>query len=350
VRALASVVGAGAVTAIGLGATDTAFSHRAGAAGMREAPLVDGAGDRVTMCFVPILDPLACGGARAALLAARALDEALASIGPAASRLRVRLALNVGQELALPDADGALPVQAIASELVARASRQTAHVALDVSVRGAAGPGYLVAPIAEALASGAIDAAVLGGVHTDYDPSRVAALDAAGRLFRPDRLDALIPGEAAAFVVLVRPEVARRLRLDERLAILHAATAYERARPDNDEPAFVATGLTAALRAGLAPIGEAGLRAGWAITDLTFETFRHFELQAAMTRVQRHLCEPQQVDHPAQRMGHLGAAVMPLHLALAAEAYRRGFAPHRLGLSIAGSDGGERAVLLFAGG
>jgi 3-oxoacyl-[acyl-carrier-protein] synthase-1 len=47
-------------------------------------------------------------------------------------------------------------------------------------------------------------------------------------------------------------------------------------------------------------------------------------------------------------MGHLGAAAMPLHVILAAEAFRRGFAPHPYAVSIAGSDGGERAALLLS--
>ena len=34
---------------------------------------------------------------------------------------------------------------------------------------------------------------------------------------------------------------------------------------------------------------------------------------------------------------------------LASEAFGRGFAPHRVGLSIAGSDAGERAALVFSG-
>jgi 3-oxoacyl-[acyl-carrier-protein] synthase-1 len=102
------------------------------------------------------------------------------------------------------------------------------------------------------------------------------------------------------------------------------------------------------LRSALAPLAQEGLRAAWMLTDLTFETFRHFELQAAITRTQRSFCEPQRVDHPAQRIGHVGAAAMPLHLAPAAEAFLHEFAPHPHAVSIAGSDGGERAAVLIA--
>jgi 3-oxoacyl-[acyl-carrier-protein] synthase-1 len=346
VRALGSVVGWGAITPVGLHAVDSALSHRAAAAAMREAPLVDLEGAPITMCFLPVLDPRLVGRDRALALGSRALDEALGSLGLAARGLRARLAVSVSEHLVGDAPD--LEAQRIGADLAAVASRHVAVTAIDANARGPAGPGHLLGPLCEALASGAADAVILGGVHTDYDPARIAALDSAGRLFRPDNLDALIPGEAAAFVVLMRGDVAHRYRLRKALEIHAVATAFERARPDNDEPAFQATGLTAAIRSATAPLAQEGLRAGWLLTDLTFETFRHFELQAASTRTQRHFCEPQQVDSPAQRMGHLGAAAAPLHLAIAAEAFRRGFAPHPYALSIAGSDGGERAAVLLS--
>jgi 3-oxoacyl-[acyl-carrier-protein] synthase-1 len=130
--------------------------------------------------------------------------------------------------------------------------------------------------------------------------------------------------------------------------VIAAGTAHTPARPDNDEPAMAAPGLTMAIRNGLASLADDGLRAGWVLTDLTFEVFRHLELSAAMTRSQRFLCEPQQVEAPAQRMGYLGAAAMPLHLTIMCEGWRRGFAPHALAVSLAGSDSGERAVMLVA--
>ncbi|WP_438043729.1 beta-ketoacyl synthase N-terminal-like domain-containing protein [Sorangium sp. So ce128] len=347
-RPLAVMVAAGAVTPVGLRSIDTAFSHRASAAAMRESPLVDGQGEPVTMCFLPTLDPRVTGAARAVLLAERALGEALEKLGPAARGLRMQMGLCLDEHLGQRPPGGEAPAQRVAAELAARAQSYgcAPEIAVKVSTRGPAAPGFLLPELCDALARGTIDAALLGGVHTDYDPARIAALDAAGRLFRPDNLDALVPGECAAFVVLARPDVARRALLRELGQIVGLSTAHERARPDNDESAFQATGLTAALRAALAPLAERGLRAGWVLTDITFETFRHFELQAASVRTQQLFCDPQQLECPAQRIGALGAAAMPLHLAIASEAFARGFAPHPCAVSLAGSDGGERAAMV----
>jgi 3-oxoacyl-[acyl-carrier-protein] synthase-1 len=347
-KPIASVVAVGAVTPVGLHAADTALSHRAAAAGMREAPLLDREGEPITMCFLPTLDPLLTGPARALALAARALEEAALSLGPAAKPLRARLAVSLSESFAEAAHGGGTMAQRFAADLAEVAARYLPWITVETSVRGPASPGYFLPSLCDALARGSIDAAVIGGAHTDYDPRRIAALSEANRLFRPDNLDALIPGEAAAFFVLMRPDIARRLHLQPRADLHAVATAHEKTRPDNDEPAFQATGLTSALRSVLRPLADEGLRAGWILTDLTFEVFRHFELQAATLRTQRMLCEPQQVESPAQRMGHLGAAAMPLHVILAAEAFRRGFAPHPYAVSIAGSDGGDRAALLLS--
>lgn len=347
-KPLASIVAVGAVTSVGLHAVDTALSHRAAAAGMREAPLLDPEGEPITMCFLPTLDPLLTGPARALALAARAFEETADALGLAANALRAHLNVSLSESFGEAAPGGGTMAQRFAADLAGIAARLIPGITVDASTRGPASPGYVLPALCDALARGSIDAAIIGGAHTDYEPRRIAALGEAGRLFRPDNLDALIPGEAAAFFVLMRPDVARRLHLPERAELHAVATGHEKTRPDNDEPAFQATGLTTALRSALRPLTDRGERAGWLLTDLTFEVFRHFELQAATLRVQRALCEPQQVESPAQRMGHLGAAAMPLHVTLAAEAFRRGFAPHPHALSIAGSDGGERAALLLS--
>jgi len=339
----AVIVGVGARTPLGLDAVQTAFSIRTGLPAMREAALVDAEGERITMCFLPTLDPLLTGAARAFALGHPALSEAVAGIGTTSLPLRARLALALDEFLDASQGGW------LAARLASVVTPIFPDIELVTSARGPAGSGYLLQEIVDAFASNRLDLAILGGVHTDYDPERIAALDGARRLFRPpDDLAAVLPGEAAGFVVLVQPALAERLGWDVHASLQGVATGFEEARPDNDVSAFRATGLTAAMRTVLAPLAERGLRAGWVLTDLGFETFRHFEQQAALTRAQRYLGEPQQMDSPAQRIGYMGAAAMPLHMVLGVEAFRRGYAPHPWMLSVAGSDGGERAALLVS--
>jgi 3-oxoacyl-[acyl-carrier-protein] synthase I len=242
------------------------------------------------------------------------------------------------------------PILSLSQSMASRVGQAFANVVgVDTIQRGPAGGVVGVSSALTDLESGQIDAVVLGGVHTDYDPARIQQLCHSKRLFSTENVDALIPGEQAAFVVLVRPALATQIAFAPMLSILEVASGFERARPDNDESAFTAAGMTtAALRQALRSLTEAGLRCGWLLTDLAFETFRHFELQAALTRLQSSLCEPQHLDCPGQRMGYLGAAAIPLEIMLAAEAHTRGYAPHRYAVCVAGSDTGERGVVLVA--
>lgn len=334
------VVATGARGPAGLRAIDTAFLLRASAPVLRAAPLIDADGQRVTMGFLPILEPRLPGIERSRALAEAALLEVALGLGPGASALRARLALAFDA----PHGDDAGDAP-LAGDLGRALGRHVASLEIEVEARGAAAAAYLVPDALAALEAGTVDVAIVGGVHSDHDPRRIARLDVQGRIFRSDRLDALVPGEHAAFVAMMRADVARRARLPPMAAVRAVATGWERARPDNDESALVAAGLTAAVRQAQRAAG--GEPIGWVVTDLTFETFRHLELSAATTRTQEGFCEPQVFDHPAQRVGHLGAAALPLGMVYVAEGLLRGFAPHARAMVLAGSDGGERGAIVL---
>ena len=335
------MVSVGARTPVGLSAEQTALVYRAGFAAMTSAPLADDRGEPAIMGFLPTLDARLTGAARAAWLATAALDEALRGLGGAGRDLAVDLCFTVDEHL--PEAEAA----AVGASLQASARAHQMLFAAPTLSRGEAGAAAVLGPKLEALGERRVDLVVWGGAHSDYDPAVIARLARAGLLFRPDNLDARIPGEAAAFAVLARPETARRLRLAGSAELAGVGTGTERARPDNDEPAWDARGLPAALREAARGLGG-GRRAGWLITDLTFEMRRIHEWEATMLRAGALLGEPCMVDAPAQRLGYLGAAALPLAVVLAAEAWAGGHAPAPVALAFAGSDGGARGALSLA--
>ena len=132
-------------------------------------------------------------------------------------------------------------------------------------------------------------------------------------------------------------------------ARLHSVgKGFEKAGPDNDESSFEALGLTLAVHSAAAPFQASKVRAGWALTDMTAEAHRVNEWQAMFVRTQRYWCEPQWIDAHAHKLGRLGAAAMPVQIAIAATAWRHGFAPHAVALSMVGNDTGERAVTVWS--
>jgi 3-oxoacyl-[acyl-carrier-protein] synthase-1 len=146
----------------------------------------------------------------------------------------------------------------------------------------------------------------------------------------------------------MRPDIARLCKLSSYARIHQIGTAIEKATPDNDHSRFEAIGMTVAVRRAGAPLREEKGQAGWMLTDLTFELRRVYEWQSVMVRTRNLWCEPQRLDAPGQRLGYLGAAAVPLHIALAATAWRHGYAPHATAMSVSGSDPGERTAILLS--
>lgn len=337
-KARAFVTAVGARSAIGHTAAETGFLLRTGLPVFAAAPLADAAGEPVTMGFDPTIDPYLTGDDRAAALAVTALEEAAAPISAAPFAIEARLVLCV-------DARGAR----LAHLVHRRAKELCPGIALEVVPRGAAGAAFALPAAVEALAARKVDAVILGGAHTDYDPAIIAALAAEGRLYSSDNPAAVVPGEAAAFALLTREDTARRLGLHPAARLGGVGTGTGKPRGDEDARAIDAVALTAALRAAAADLTDLGLRAGWGICDHTFETDRVLEWGTAVTRTHTLWAPPHRLDAPAQRLGHLGAAAIPLAIVIAAEAWRRGYAPSGVALAFAGSDTGERgAVLLFS--
>jgi len=348
-KARASVVSVGARTAIGLNALQTAMLFRAGAAGMAMAPLADVDGEPITMCFDKTLSPLLVGWERAVALATPALEEALSPLGGKVDGSRVRLLMCIDErygraEKASEDADAAA---AMVTKIAARANALLPGITPDVTARGHASAAVCLPDGLALLESRGCEAVVLGSVHTDYEPAWINQLSEKGRLFKADNLDSFIPGEAAAFVVLMRDDVARRNELEPMAAVVSVALGAEAATPDNDLSAFEAKGLTRTIRQVAEPLPE-GMTAGWAVTDLTFEMRRVHEWQSMLTRTRKVWSEPYAVDSPAQRIGQLGAAAMPLGMTLVAQGWRCGSAPAPIAVVYGGSEGGARGAVLLA--
>ena len=322
---LAVVVGVGARTSVGLTARHTAFLLRCGVAGFHEAPLLDVEDELVTIGSVPTLDPLLVGADRVLLLAQAALDEALDALGERVAGRRFRIVLGLDEILGRKVGVTSTPADLLAVAIHQHAmKRGPSAVTVEAVARGEASPGLRLAAACDELARGETDVVLLGGAHSDYDP------------------------ESAAFLVLTTPGFARSNELPPRAWLHGVGQGFEKAGPDNDEPASEALGITLAVETATAGMEADKLRAGWILTDMTAEVHRVSEWQAVFIRAQRFLGPPQWVDAFAHKLGRMGAAALPLQVAIASTAWRHGFGPHPLALSTVGSDSGERVATLWS--
>ncbi len=348
-KTLAVVVGVGARTSVGLTARHTAFLLRSGVAGFHEAPLLDVNDEPVTIGSVPTLDPLLIGAERVLLLARAALDEALEAMGERIAGKRVRVVLGLdeilGRKVGIKPTSADLLAIAIQEYLT---KRTPGAVIVEAVARGEAAPGLRLTAACEELSRGEVDVVLLGGAHSDYDPEIVQRLSSLGRLFGAGNINGVIPGESAAFLVLTSPGFARTNDLPPRAWLHGVGQGFEKAGPDNDEPAAEALGITLAVETATTGMEADELRAGWMLTDTTAEVHRQLEWQSVFIRAQRFLGPPQWVDAHANKLGRMGAAALPLQIAIASTAWRHGFAPHALALSTVGSDSGERVATVWS--
>jgi 3-oxoacyl-[acyl-carrier-protein] synthase I len=342
-RGQGSVFAVGARSPIGLDAKQTALLLRSGIPAIGAAPLANKDGDAITMAFDPTVDPLTVGEERAALIACEALREVARAVGPSARNLKLRCVLafpepRPGQKRS--EANHAL------AALVRRGLAETfGDPPVDVTMQGSAGLAYILPEALTRLAMREIDAVLVGGLHSDYDPLAINALDVSGRLFSLENTDGVIPGECAAFALIGRDDFGHSIGKRPLCRVLSVASETSEITPYDDSSALDATALTQVFRSTCSVLPDE-LKVGWAIGDHGFEHYRIRELYAALARTHKQWCPPIAIDAPAQRMGQLGAAALPLGLVLAAEMYRREYAPTPCGMLFAGSDGGERGAIL----
>ncbi len=338
-----SIVAVGMRTGIGLDALSTSLLLRTGVPAIAPSPLSTPDGEPVTMAFDPTLDPYLVGEERAARLGGAALFELAGALGTSARGLRTRVALAFPEPR--PDQRRAEAGQVLATSFRALMSESFGSPPVDLAVQGAAGLAYVLPDALAELAAGRVDAVIAGGIHSDYDPAAIRALAVMGRLFTPEHIDAVLPGEAAAFVLITRDETARSLGLAPMARIYDVASESSGSSIDEPGRAFESTAMANAIRAATESLPDE-IQVGWAVTDLGFEHARVRELYAAITRAHKRFGPPLSVDAPAQRAGHLGAAALPLALGYMAIGFRHGFAPSPFGVAIAASDAGERAAIL----
>ena len=270
-------------------------------------------------------------------LAARAIEDALRELGPEALT-------HYPLILALASTLGPRQQREIAVGLAARLSER-AGVQLDADkfglvVEDGAGAYRSLGWARELLAQGQCEACIVCASDSLIAARELLRLERARRLLGPDNGDGLIPGEAAACVLVSRSP------RDALAHILGLGLGTEPATLTNDTP-LRADGLVQAARAAL---GEAGLglhEIDLRLADLTGESFFFKEQALLPARVMSATRPELPVWTCATSLGHTGAAAGLCNLLLPIAAHQRGYAPGPLSLACAGSELGLRAALVL---
>jgi len=208
------------------------------------------------------------------------------------------------------------------------------------------GRGGGIAAFAQAideLFAAGCDAVAVGGIDSYFDPDLLEHLDAECRLHSAETENGFIPGEGAAFVLLVPRTRARGLA---RYGRILAAVTENEPRPYGSEEPCLAYGMTLALKRALAATSaETGL-ISWMLTDVANERHRVDEWTTAATRAHRGFTADVLHDQPLLKTGDVGAASAAMLLVMATIRWQTGCAPGDAVLIATHSDGPERGVLI----
>jgi 3-oxoacyl-[acyl-carrier-protein] synthase I len=162
------------------------------------------------------------------------------------------------------------------------------------------------------------------------------------RLLTSGNSNGFIPGEAAAAVCVGPPTSSSQ----PDLRCVGIGVGRESATIDSGEP-LRADGMVQAFRAAVAEAGLTLADTDYRITDLNCEQYGFKEAVLAWNRTLRARKETNDVWHPADCIGEVGAAIGPCVLGIALAAAAKGYAPGRRVLCHFAEDGGDRAAMVL---
>jgi len=342
------VTAAGVMTSVGVTLPEAAASVRARTARFEESPIRDKHAKPVVMATVPedALPPLKADidaeekvssrERRMLRLAAQALAQVVPGL-PAVTK-------SLPACVALPRVDGAVSVDParFVQRLAVQSGLPLAVTPNAASYLGRAGGLVALADARDLLQRGAAQYVMAGGVDSHRDPKVIARLDNARRVKSESNLDAFIPGEGAAFLLLTTAAQARRDGLETLAVCSGAGMAFEDGHLFSSAP-YRAEALAEAV-ARLAARGEIASPVGDVYSSMNGEHHWGREWSVAYMR-QRALFDPDHgFHHPADSYGDIGAAAGPMLVALAALGQRKQYA-RSPALVYCSSDDGPRAAL-----
>lgn len=330
------IISIGMVTAVGLDAPSACAAMRARLDGFQETRFLASGGDWLIGAPVP-LPRNWIGEKRMAHLAAGAICEAFEAVPEARGQTAIILCLAEEDRPGRPAPDGARLLGRIAdivesqphgqSRILAH-GRPSGHVALEQARR--------------ILAAGVAPYVMIVGVDSYLTAEAIAHYIANNRLLTPDNPNGFIPGEAAAAVLCARSRN-RGLRLFGLGLAREKAFIYNPA----DLP-LRGDGMTSAYRAAFDEASIEMNRLGYRIADLIGEQYWFKQSALASLRLLRGRHEFQDIWSPAESLGNVGAAAVPMMIGMAFTAASKGYAAGNPVLIEASNDAGACGAAVLA--
>jgi len=313
-----------------------------------ETPFRCANGRRATMAHIRTLPPRSHGLQRMSAIGRHLIDELVPQLRTAPPETRLALVLCLSDRFAAANLKHfSQQRSALEKGFLDQLKQQGFTPLLHTQARGHSALAFGMIEASAALSSRAIDAAIVGGIDTYYDPEVIEELLFQERLFDGENLDSFIPGEGGAFFLLTRPEVARRARWEQLARMEAAATDQEPAAMFSEAPCQ-GLGLSRAMGALAERVRQEKRSIDWWISDLTNEDYRVREWQLALPRASAGVSgEKSTMEFLPGLLGDLGAATMPTAVAIAAQGFLRGDPDAKTCLIAGSGTNADRGAILL---
>lgn len=338
------IASTGIVCPVGL-VSEAAFSAiRAGISAYAESDFVLSAPDwePVLGASIPLRPTAAKPGQefpRLKRLAALAIEECTASYGAELADLPVLIGVRESYRKSAEWSDGDL-LRGLANAL-----EVPLHPLSAVVQTGASSVFECLAHARTLLVSGRVTGCLVGGVDSLLNWADLGRLQRCARLRSSATQHGLVPGEAAAFLLVTRDSHDAHVAMAEICGIGVAREPVDTSVLSTGHP--TGRGLVEAWSAALADAGLHERAVMLRVSDLTGERYGAMDSLLAVSRLFRSDRNGLPLWHPAQSVGATGAAAGALGVALAAFAAVRGVAPDTgVMLCDASSDDGQRGACL----
>ena len=318
------------ITAVGLNASQTAASVRAGVDRFGETSIYDRRFQPFTMSILPddVLPPLSpelekitgltSRQIRMLRLATPALQEAVEGV-PDLKRIPLYLA---GAE---PLANRPAPIaEPFLQQLAAQTGVEFNLTASRVFPVGRGGGLVAMKEAIDLLAAGKTESVLVGGVDTFLDLYLLGTLDMEERIIGPGIMDGFIPGEGAAFLLLVAHKRATAFGMPPLGTLSPVSIGFEAGHLYNSEVPCHGDGLAGAFT-GLFSAGNVAEPVRELYSSMNGENHWAKEMGVAFMRNSASFDPTYGMHHPADCIGDTGASSGIILAALAATGIRKGY-------------------------
>ncbi|CAN7683063.1 beta-ketoacyl synthase N-terminal-like domain-containing protein [Mesorhizobium sp. LjRoot246] len=330
------IVSVGMVTAVGLDAPSSCAAMRAGLDGFQETRFAASNGDWQIGAPVPLPRGW-IGQKRMAHLAAGAISEAFDRAPYAKADAALILCAAEEGRPGRPITDyprflglvnEILNLQPRPKPKIISYGRPSGHVAIDHARK--------------LIAAGEVRYALIVGADSYLVPDSIDYYARQGRLLTSDNPNGFIPGEAASAILCAAPSRSG-------LSVLGLGLSRESAAIYNSSTLPLrADGMTSAYNTALREAGMEMHNVGYRISDLIGEHYWFKQSSLALNRVMRGYRDFVDIWSPAESLGNIGAAVVPLIVGMADIAARKGYAAGKSVLIEASNDEGACGAVVLA--